>query len=165
MNPKAFSLAIILFSGSAIADIYKCVGSDGRITYSNVQSKGCQKLKTESASTGSRPGSNYQYAPRTGSTPPPSFPPSSSGGSPSYVDKNVQKARDEERKRVLKSELDQESKALEQAKQNLSEGEETRLGGERNYQRYLDRVNSLKDDVSRHEQNIQSLQRELDAIK
>jgi len=44
-------------------------------------------------------------------------------------------------------------------------GEPERLGSERNYQRYLDRVQRLKDDIARTEASIASLRRELGSVR
>ena len=54
---------------------------------------------------------------------------------------------------------------LAEARKALSEGEATRMGGERNYQRYLDRVQGLKDRVSQHERNIGALKQELSNLR
>ncbi|MDO9394149.1 MAG: DUF4124 domain-containing protein, partial [Methylotenera sp.] len=38
------TLIVIAFSGSAFAEIYKRVDADGRITYSNIKTKGATRL-------------------------------------------------------------------------------------------------------------------------
>ena len=43
--------------------------------------------------------------------------------------------------------------------------EATRLGDERNYQKYLDRVQGLKDNVALHEKNVEALNKELAGIR
>ena len=39
-----------------------------------------------------------------------------------------------------------------------------RLGDERNYQKYLDRVDRLKDEVAQAAQNVSSIRREIDSL-
>ena len=111
----------------AKAEIYKSVDEDGRVTYSNVPSKGAQKLNLEPLNTvpSSKPSTQ----------PPRNFP---------KVDAETQKSRDNVRGQILENELAQEMTQLEEAKKALAEGEATRLGSERNYQRYLDRVQNSR---------------------
>ena len=51
-------LAAFLLPQLAVAEIYKHVGPDGRITYSNVKIKGAKKLDLEPADTSFGTGSN-----------------------------------------------------------------------------------------------------------
>ena len=132
----------------AKADIYKSVDEDGRVTYSNVPSKGAQKLILEPLNTvpSSKPSTQ----------PPGNFP---------KVDAETQKSRDNVRRQILENELAQEMTQLEDAKKALAEGEATRLGSERNYQRYLDRIQPLKDTVAEHQKNIDALKEELAGLR
>jgi hypothetical protein len=54
-----------------------------------------------------------------------------------------------------------EERSLAQARKALVEGEAVRTGDERNYQRYLDRIQGLKDRVAQHERNVATLRQEL----
>ncbi|MGH8716038.1 MAG: DUF4124 domain-containing protein, partial [Burkholderiales bacterium] len=69
------------------------------------------------------------------------------------------------RRQILENELAQEMTQLEDAKKVLAEGEATRLGSERNYQRYLDRIQPLKDAVAEHQKNIDALKEELAGLR
>lgn len=149
------SLACILTCSSlalpAHAEVWKCVDTDGHVTYTNnkANTKGCQPLTVDlpvSTVPAAKP------APRAPATTPQTFP---------RVDSDTQKSRDDSRKRILEDELAKEEQALQQARQALSEGEAVRLGDERNYQKYLDRIQRLKDTVSLHERNVEALKREL----
>jgi hypothetical protein len=51
------------------------------------------------------------------------------------------------------------------ASKELTEQESVRLGDERNYQKYLDRVQSFKDKVALHERNIEALNKELAKLR
>ena len=142
-----FKLTILLsaaLSLSAQAEIYKYMDENGRVTYSNIPKKGAKKLDLEALPT--MPGIKPQVSS------PSNFP---------KVDSSTQKKRDDSRRKILEEELAAEEKQLADAKKALAEGEATRLGDERNYQKYLDRVQKLKDDVSQHEKNVNALQKEL----
>lgn len=81
------------------------------------------------------------------------------------VDGQTQKKRDDERQRILEKELSDEQQQLEAARQKLAEQEAIRTGDERNYQRYLDRVQPFRDNVANHERNIEAIRRELSNLK
>lgn len=137
----------------AQAEVYKCVDADGRITYSNVVSKGCKKLSLDPIST--MPATPAGRA--SAKTPTPSdFP---------KVTSDVQKERDNDRRAILEQELSSERKNLEEAKKELAEQENTRTGGERNYQRVLERLEPYKNKVAQHERNIEAIQKEMANLK
>lgn len=134
------------------ADVYKCVDEDGHVTYTNA--KPSPKAKCTTLSRDQRvstvPG-------RAAATPSPAgFP---------RVDGDTQKARDNDRRKILEQELAAEQKSLEQAKKELAEQEAIRTGDERNYQRVLDRLQPYKDRVALHERNIEALQKEIRNLK
>jgi len=132
---------------SATAEIYKYVDENGRITYTNIPKKGAKKLDLDPVSA----------AKTRSSTGPADFP---------KVDNHTQKKRDDLRKQILQDELATEEKAFAEAQKALKEGEATRIGDEvRNYQKYLERVKKLKDNVSLHERNIAALKKELGDLK
>lgn len=142
---RAVLAVMLMLAGAyAWADIYKKVDEDGRVTYSNVPSKGAQKLNLEPLNTvpASKPKSQS----------PENFP---------RVDSDTQKERDYKRRQILENELAQEMTQLEDAKKALAEGESVRLGSERNYQRFLDRIQPLKDAVAEHQKNIDALRQEI----
>ena len=146
------NIAFIILFGlhfSAYGEIYKYVDENGRVTYSNISKKGAKKLDLEPISTvsGSKPKSVAT---------PGSFP---------KVDGETQKKRDDVRRKLLEEELANEQKQLAAAQQALKEGEGVRLGNERNYQKYLDRIQGLKDEVTAHEKNLEALQKELGGMR
>ena len=148
------TLPLLFFSlflaQAAHAEIYKLVDENGRVTYSNIPLKGAKKLNLEPISTIAPP------KPKPSAATPPDFP---------RVDSETQKKRDDTRRGILEQELAAEQKLLEEAKKALTEGEAVRLGSERNYQKYLDRVQGLKDNVTLHEKNIEALNKELAGIR
>lgn len=82
-------------------------------------------------------------------------------GAESRVDAGQQRARDDERRRVLQTELRQAEERLANAQKEFNNGQGERRGDERNYQKYLDRMAELKDSIARHESDIQALKREI----
>lgn len=139
------------------ADVFKCVDGDGHVTYTNdkVNARGCKLLSSEMpVSSVPGPASSSRKPASAGASP---------GGFPS-VSGDQQKARDSERRRILEAELDAENKSLDEARKALAEGEAVRLGDERNYQKYLERIQGLKDNVALHERNIDALRKELSKL-
>jgi predicted transcriptional regulator len=146
---RAVLAVILMLVGAHVgADIYKKVDEEGRVTYSNVPSKGAQKLNLEPINTVPSSKPNAQ--------PPGNFP---------KVDADTQKGRDSKRRQVLEDELAQEMKQLDEAKKALAEAEATRLGDERNYQKFLDRVQPFKDVVADHKKNIDALKEEIAGLR
>jgi septal ring factor EnvC (AmiA/AmiB activator) len=143
MSCLGFVLAA--FCGQACGQIYKCPDGAGRSTYTNVKSdtvgKNCALVTKEVSVVPAA-----QVAPRTVS---------SSGSS------NAQN----ERRKILESELQNEQQLLAGAKQQLAEQESTRSGDERNYARVLDRLKPYQDAVDQHSKNIDQIQNELGRLK
>src|SRR5690606_8487897 len=91
-------------------------------------------------------------APRTAAVSPADFP---------RVTNAEQKARDNDRKRILLDEMKVEQDKLAALKGEYDNGEPERRGDERNYAKYLERSAAVKEDVARTERNIEALKREL----
>lgn len=155
MNLRYAVLSLILLPAFAQADtLYKCVEEGGRATYTNQKSAGknCTILSQD------KPVSTFTPPPRARpSTPTPEGFPKVSG--------EAQKSRDTDRRRILDEELAAERKNLDDAKRALAEQESIREGGERNYQRVLDRLKPFQDKVQLHERNVEALQRELGNLR
>ena len=81
-------------------------------------------------------------------------------GAEGRVDAGQQRVRDDERRRVLQNELRQAEERLANAQREFAAGQERR-GDERNYQKYLDRMAELKDNIARYEADVQALKREI----
>lgn len=82
-------------------------------------------------------------------------------GAESRIDAGQQRVRDDERRRVLQTELRQAEERLATAQKEFNNGQGERRGDERNYQKYLDRMAELKDNIARQEADIQALKREI----
>lgn len=77
------------------------------------------------------------------------------------MDPAEQRVRDLERRRILSEELRKEEARMAELRAEYRDGEPERRGDERNYQKYLDRIQRLKDELARSESAIASLKREL----
>lgn len=98
--------------------------------------------------------------PRSGRLPPPVA--ASAPRAPGErVEANDQRARDSEARRILDAELKREEDRLAALRGEYKDGQPDRLGSERNYQRYLDRVAEMKEAIARKEADIAAIKREL----
>jgi Domain of unknown function (DUF4124) len=177
---RQFSFLTILFTALLLpavaqAEIYKHVGPDGRITYSNVKIKGAKKLDLEPADTSfgtgasNKDGNEGSAAKRPAATrtaTPASFP---------KVDAGTQNQRDGKRKEILQSELDAEKKALEDAKKAFAEGgsnpevyKKKNADGSsstfRNVPKFDEKMKGLQAEVDAHQRNIELLEKEISNI-
>lgn len=154
MAYRSIPLLLALFVLPAQADtLYKCSDEDGHTTYTNqkTSAKNCTILSQD------KPVSTFAPPKARASTPTPeSFP---------KVSADAQKSRDNDRKKILNDELAAEQRNLEEARKALAEQENIREGGERNYQRVLDRLKPYQDKVQLHERNIEALQKELGNLR
>ena len=135
------------------AEIYKCTDSASHVTYSNVQSKGCVKLTLDPIST--VPAPTGKSAVRGSS--PAGFP---------RVDDGTQRARDNDRRKILEQELAAEQKNLAEVKKALSEAEiaqpnERMQGGAINQAKVQERVQPLRDQIQLHERNVEAITKEI----
>lgn len=150
-------LAIGLACGNAAhaqSDIYKCVDDRGQPVYGNVGSgKGCTKITVDPVVI---PKLGTGKAAATSSSTPAGFP---------KVDGTTQKARDNDRRRILEDELRDKEARLAELRREYNNGEPERQGGERNYQRYLDRTERLKEDVARAESDVASIRSEISKVQ
>lgn len=134
-------------AGGQTTEIYKCVDSDGRSSYTNdkreTAGRKCEVVTTQV---------NVAPAPKPAARPPGSFPRESP----------AQRANAKGRQReILEKELNAEMTDLAKAKQALAEQEAVRSGDERNYAKVLERLQPYKDRIETHEKNIEALKREL----
>ena len=77
------------------------------------------------------------------------------------VDAGEQRARDSDARKILEAELQREEAQLVALQKEFNAGEPDRRGDERNYQRYLERVETLKAAIDRKQSDIAALRREL----
>jgi len=79
----------------------------------------------------------------------------------SKVDPNAQKQRDGDARKLLEAELKREEGRLAEMQTEFNNGEPERQGGERNYQKYADRVAEMRSAINRKEEDIAAIKREL----
>lgn len=138
-------LVLAVPSGQAQSEVYKCPDASGRPTYTNVKrdtiGKKCTLVVKE-----------VQVVPSQ---------PASSGGSKSSgaVDRN------QSRRKILESELQNEQQLLVDAQAKLTEQESTRSGDERNYARVQERLKPYQEAVDLHTKNIEQLRGELGRLR
>lgn len=152
----------------ARAQIFECVDPNGNKRFTNIASeaKGCKVLNV-----GPFPSAPAAPAPAPAAPPPVNSratikpPPVTTPSSFPRVDRDLQRQRDNDRRRILETELDHEEKLLAQARRELAEQESMRLGSERNYQRTLDRLEPYQRRVRLHEDNVANLRKEISKIR
>ena len=76
-----------------------------------------------------------------------------------------QRARDSDSRAILEAELKKAEAKLAEQQKEFNNGEPDKQGIEgRNYQRYLDRVAELKDNITRNQSDIAGLKREISRL-
>jgi len=139
--------------------VYKCPGnhytSDRELTAKQAADQGCKVIEgspitvIQGRSPTSRPTAG---AATTASAPRPAD---------TRIDPSAQRARDNDSRRILETELRREEERLAELRKEYNNGEPERLGNERNYQKYLDRVADLKSNIARKENDVAAIKREL----
>ena len=146
-----------VYATAARAEICMYRDEQGHVTYSNVTQsppKGATKIRCfrEAKPPAATSGNSSPPKADTKDT----FP---------SVDRDTQRQRDASRRSILEEELAAEERNLQEARRQLEEQESVRSGNERNYQRYLERVQPYREAVETHERNVQALQRELQNLR
>jgi len=136
-------LALAAPCGPAQSQVYKCPDASGRPTYTNVKrdtvGKKCTLVSKE-----------VQVVPSQGAA----------RGKPSST-----VSREENRRKILESELQNEQQLLSDAQQKLTEQGSIRQGDERNYARVQERLKPYQEAVDLHSKNIEQLRGELGRLK
>jgi len=86
---------------------------------------------------------------------------SASRASDAKVDAGEQRSRDSDARKILEAELRREEAKLAEMQKEFNNGQPERLGSERNYQKYLDRVEEMKAAIARKQNDVAALKREL----
>lgn len=165
-----FNLPVMLLSFGIAApcaaqssDIYLCVDEAGNKSFQNVgNSKGCKRMDVGpvlSLPAPRLPAARSSVQPaveeRAGATPA-SFP---------RVDRDTQRTRDTDRRRILEDELKVEEDRLQRLLGEYNNGQPERRGDERNYALYQERLNRLREDIARTEVNVGALRREMSLLR
>jgi hypothetical protein len=82
----------------------------------------------------------------------------------SKVDPAAQRARDSDSRRILENELRREEDKLATMRKEFNNGEPERVGGERNYAKYQERVAEMRAAIGRKESDVAAIKRELSKL-
>jgi hypothetical protein len=160
------SLALVLFSlaGGVFAQVYKCETESGAVLYQNMPGKACKAMDLPNANvipaprlpvSTSAPSARASSPAQTASVSPVSFP---------KVDGATQKARDNDRKRIIEDEWKKEKTRLGDLEKDFNGGQPERRADERNFTKYEERVGKMREEIQRTRANIDSLEREMRAV-
>lgn len=139
-------------SAQAQGTIYRC-GNEYTNDAAVAKQRGCTTMQ----------GGNITIIEGTRTTPAPTA--SRSGSSGQRVDGAAQRQRDADARATLEAELRKAEDRLSEAQKAYANGEPEKQGIEgRNHQRYLDRVAELKDAVTRAENDVAGIRRELQRL-
>ena len=161
---SVFSLLLTGFSGPLLAQIYRCNAAGGSAPeYINnakgAQVRGCKLLEGGNVTVVQGQQPVVPKAPVRVAAASPSGPTTRLDAGPE------QKARDGDIRGILESELRKAEARLAEQQKEYNNGEPEKQGIEgRNYQRYLDRVNGLKDGITRNQSDIAGLKREISRL-
>ncbi|MGE5161962.1 MAG: DUF4124 domain-containing protein [Betaproteobacteria bacterium] len=167
MNPLAVMLVAMAVAASLptparASDIFLCVDAEGNKTFQNVGSgKGCKRMDVGPVLSVPASRVPQQRAQASNNddrvtVSPANFP---------RVDRDTQRSRDNDRKRILEDELKAEEDKLARLKAEYRNGEPERRGDERNFALYAERVQRLRDDLARAEGNVNALRREIALLR
>lgn len=153
---KCAMLALSLGGAVAHAEdkpVYRCPGNlyTDALTAREARDKGCKTLDGAPITVIQSP------APRANA----GVRPAASASQGERVGSDDQKARDSDARRILEAELRKEEDALAALRKEFNDGQPERRGDERNYQKYIDRVNEMKAAITRKEADVAALRREL----
>ena len=192
-------------AGSALAQttIYKHVDESGHVTYSNKPMKGATVLDLDPLTTvPGLPPAQVQQAiaqapakpvavlerldtPKTDAKPAPAAIPSAAPTNIASIEPQVQKKREDDRRRILEDELAKEEQSLNEARESISQEQQnpTLVAAVRAAQQATDpppmqmvqfrdsiekasgRIRGLQATAAEHEKNIEALRKELGALK
>ncbi len=132
-------VVLIFFSVQLQAEVYKQIDTNGNITYTNVPSGNGKKLDLPA----------IVVVPSTKSE---------------EIDDRIIKRREsvkiDDKREELNRKISDEENRLNEVKNEYKDGEPDRLGSERNYQRYLNRVERLREEINVRERNLNLLREE-----
>ena len=165
MKSWGWPLLLSVAAGGTLAQtpntvVYRCPGPPvlytDTLSPAEAKEKNCRTIE-------SAPVTVIQGPARTQKLPPPvaASGPRAAGERVSAAD---QRARDSDARRILEAELKREEDRLAALKREFNNGEPERQGGERNYQKYLDRVEEMREGIARKEVDVAAIKRELSKL-
>jgi hypothetical protein len=137
--------------------MYRCPGNDYKntITAKDAEKLGCKRIE-------GAPVTIIQMTKPRGASPAPAATGGNASGSAGVrVDPVAQRARDTDARRILEGELKAEEEKLATMQKEFNNGQPERQGDEKNFQKYLDRVNEMRAAIARKQTDVAALQREI----
>lgn len=153
------AIGLCLVSAAQAQQVYRCPGNlyTDQLSAKEAQERGCKTLEGTPITVIQGPARRADAAAKSPAVP-------ASGPREGRIDPAEQKARDSDARRILESELRREEERLAGLQQEYNNGQPERQGSERNYQKYLDRVEGLKAAIARKEADIAAIKRELSKL-
>jgi hypothetical protein len=134
-------------------EIYRCVDDEGNVTLQNMgRAKGCKALNVQPIVSVSAPSTASKAGRNAAEARPADFP---------RIDSGTQRARDDNRKRILEDELKAEESRLAPLRAEFNSGTPERRAEERTTAQYQERVQRMQQEIRRGESNVASLKREI----
>jgi hypothetical protein len=152
----ATSVGCVLLLGGALwsmpawSQVVKCTDKNGKVEYLDIKELEKQGMDGRRCFAVNAP-VNVISGPKGKGSGAASAPASAPAGGPMTA----------EQREELEQQLADETAELDKAKADLAEAESTRLGGERNYQRYQERLQPLKDAVAAHQKKVDQIRKQL----
>lgn len=153
--------SVLTSSGLARAEIYRC-GNEYTNKVTQAQKSQCKLVEGGNVTVieGFKP-----PAAKAASASAPPVRLASAAPPAARVDNAEQKARDSDARLILEAELKKAEARYTELSREYNNGQPEKLGSEsRNHQKYLDRVEELKADLSRTESDIAGIRRELGRV-
>lgn len=152
---RLIACALVAFCSMAQAQqtIYRC-GNEYTNDGFDAKARGCRPVG----------GGNLTVVPSLVAAPPASTasPARSASATSQKVDTNEQRARDADAKTIIEAELRKTEQRRDQLRQEYNNGQPEKMAAEvKNYQKYLDRVTQMRDQLTRLDNDIAALRREL----
>lgn len=139
--------------------VYRCPGPPvlytDNITAQEAKDKNCRTIEGAPVTVVTTPPRPAQKARETAPIA------SAPRGAETRVEPAAQRQRDSDARRILDTELRREEARLADLQREYNNGNPERLGDERNYQRYMDRVAEMREAIARKESDIAAIKREL----
>lgn len=137
INGILFLISLIT-SHFVLAGVFKHVDKDGNVTYSNMRSNNAKAVDLPSITV---------------------VPAIQTEAVNSIIERRKEASSNKKQRSDIESQITDEKNHLSALKDEFKDGTPDRLGSERNYQRYLDRVERLKEEIAVREKNLSNLQR------
>lgn len=136
-------ISLALYFSLSYAGIYKHTDENGNVSYSNIPSSDSKRIDL-----------------------PPIIvvPPVDTGEVEDRIVKRRESMKLNEQREQLQNKIVEEEAQLNDVKNEYKDGMPDRLGSERNYQRYLNRVERLREEISARERNLELMRNDLDKM-